>query len=42
MGGAGGYQPQTHTPRVWATFVAALALAHLGADDDVMTNGRKR
>ena len=42
MGGAGGYQPQTHTPRVWATFVEALALAHLGADDYVMPNGRKR
>lgn len=24
MGGAGGYQPRTHTPAVWATFVAAL------------------
>jgi acetoin utilization protein AcuC len=24
MGGAGGYQPETHTPRVWATFVKAL------------------
>ena len=24
MGGAGGYQPTTHTPQVWATFVATL------------------
>jgi acetoin utilization protein AcuC len=24
MGGAGGYQPRSHTPAIWATFVAAL------------------
>jgi acetoin utilization protein AcuC len=24
LGGAGGYQPETHTPRVWAAFVARL------------------
>ena len=28
MGGAGGYQPETHTPDVWATFVAALDAAY--------------
>lgn len=28
MGGAGGYQPRTHTPAVWATFVGALYRAH--------------
>ena len=27
MGGAGGYQPLTHTPAVWATFVAELGKA---------------
>lgn len=30
LGGAGGYQPHTHTPAVWATFVAALHSAHDG------------
>ncbi len=24
MGGAGGYQPRTHTPAIWAVFVASL------------------
>lgn len=24
LGGAGGYQPTTHTPAVWATFVTTL------------------
>ena len=28
MGGAGGYQPTTHTPRVWATFVGAFCGAY--------------
>lgn len=28
MGGAGGYQPTTHTPRVWATFVGAFCSAY--------------
>ena len=32
MGGAGGYQPRTHTPRVWAAFVAALHRAWRAAD----------
>jgi hypothetical protein len=27
MGGAGGYQPLTHTPAVWATFVAEITAA---------------
>jgi acetoin utilization protein AcuC len=27
MGGAGGYQPRTHTPAIWATFVGALQRA---------------
>ncbi len=27
MGGAGGYQPRTHTPAVWAAFVASLVEA---------------
>ncbi len=31
MGGAGGYQPLTHTPAVWATFVAELCTAHRAA-----------
>jgi acetoin utilization deacetylase AcuC-like enzyme len=28
MGGAGGYQPTTHTPQVWATFVARLCASY--------------
>ena len=31
MGGAGGYQPLTHTPAVWATFVAGVWGAYRGA-----------
>ncbi len=27
MGGAGGYEPLSHTPQVWATFVHALTAA---------------
>lgn len=28
LGGAGGYQPETHTPQVWAVCVARLYDAH--------------
>lgn len=28
MGGAGGYQPETHTPQVWGAFVAQLFTAY--------------
>lgn len=38
VGGAGGYQPRTHTPRVWATFVQALDLAHRRAEALLMTD----
>ena len=32
MGGAGGYQPLTHTPAVWATFVARLDASYRDQD----------
>ena len=33
MGGAGGYQPLTHTPAVWATFVAELWEAYRATEE---------
>lgn len=31
LGGAGGYQPETHTPQVWAVFVARLWATYVDA-----------
>jgi acetoin utilization protein AcuC len=34
MGGAGGYQPETYTPQVWAVFVARLYARYTSRDAD--------
>ena len=40
MGGAGGYQPTTHTPAVWATFVEHLYAARSAAPAKTLRGGQ--